>query len=321
MTTPDPANVSPWYLRNINQALALNEATGQVYIRTDTTITGNVTIPGTVEAHVTELGNVDLSGNTLPATVYQGTTPWQVTGNVTITDQGYPWNLQVAQGKVSGVTGLSISGYGPTIGTAFQPAWELGAYTFLNSAQQLRVWSDSASDTNVSVLISGLDSSYNLLTETVVLTNGSTGVLTTNNFFRVNNLALTRTPQNVGNVHVGTSDKTNTLAFIGPINDGSSGRSQMTVYTVPAGYTFYLTQSNWYTNQTGSQTALYRSWTQKQGGPVNIVLTFPMQQQYNSAKIVPRPYTEKTDIQWQVASSSGTSRIGGQIEGYLIANT
>ena len=28
MATPDPANVSPWYLRNINQALALDESTG-----------------------------------------------------------------------------------------------------------------------------------------------------------------------------------------------------------------------------------------------------------------------------------------------------
>lgn len=320
MPTPDPANVSPWYLRNINQALALNETTGQVYIRTDTTITGNVTIPGTVEAHVTELGNVDISGNTLPATVYQGTTPWEVTGNIDTGPQGKPWILQVAQGEVPGTIGLSISGYGPTIGTTFQPAWELGTYTFLTSAQQLRLWSESASDTNVSVLISGLDSNYNPLTETVVLTNGLTGVLTTNSFLRVNNIALTRTPQNIGNIHVGTSDKTNTLAYIGPINDGSSGRSQMTVYTVPAGHTFYLTQSNWYTNQSGSQTALYRSWTQKQGGVVNIVLTFPLQQQYNSVKVVPRAYTEKTDIQWQVSSSSGTSRIGGQIEGYLIAN-
>jgi hypothetical protein len=95
----------------------------------------------------------------------------------------------------------------------------------------------------------------------------------------------------------------------------------MSIYTVPAGYTFYLTQSNWYTNQTGSQTALYRSWTQSPTGLVMVVLTFPMQQQYNSVKVVPRPYPEKTDIQWQVASSTGTSKIGGQIEGYLILNT
>ena len=352
MAEPDPSNVSPWYLRNINQALALDETTGTVYLNTNASIVGNVTIGASVDSHVSELGNIDISGNTMPATVYQGTSPWVttgnvnanitggnvnaavtgtvtanqgtnpwvVTGNVAVTDQGSPWNLQVAQGLVPGVTGLSISGYGSNIGTTFQPAWEGGTYTFLNTAQQLRVWSDSASDTNVSVLINGLDASYNVLNETVVITNGSTGVLTTNNFFRVNNISLTRMPQNVGNIRVGTSDKTNTLAFFDTGTDGSAGRSQQTVYTVPAGYTFYLTQSNWYTNQTGSQTALYRSWTRNPAGLVMIVLTFPMQQQYNSTKVVPRPYPEKTDIQWQVASSSGSSRIGGQIEGYLIAN-
>lgn len=324
MATPDPSNVAPWYLRNINQALALDSVTGTVYLNTNASIVGNVTIGASVDSHVSELGNIDISGPTMPATVYQGTSPWVVSGNVTtvgnLSNDGKPWNLQVAQGSISGITGLSISGYGPSIGTTFQPAWEGGTYTFLNTAQSLRCWSDSASDTNVSVLISGLDSNYAPLVETVTLTNGTTGVLTSNNFLRVNNLSLTRTPQNVGQIHVGTSDKTNTLALISALNEGSAGRSQMTVYTVPAGYTFYLTQSNFYTNQTGSQTALYRSWTQKQGGVVNVVLTFPMQQQYNSVKVVPRAYPEKTDIQWQVASSSGTSKIGGQVEGYLIAN-
>lgn len=232
-----------------------------------------------------------------------------------------PWNLQVARGLVTGVTGLSISGYSAAVGITYQPAWEDGQYVYFPSAQAVRVWSESASDTNVSVLVSGLDANYVQQTETVVVTNGPTGVLTTKQFLRVNSINLTQTPQNVGILHAGSSDKTITLAYIGTADNLSAGRSQMTVYTVPAGYTFYLTQSNWYTNQTGSQTALYRSWTRGPNGVINVILTFPMQQQYNSVKVVPRPYPEKTDIQWQVASSSGTSRIGGQIEGYLISNT
>jgi hypothetical protein len=40
----------------------------------------------------------------------------------------------------------------------------------------------------------------------------------------------------------------------------------------------------------------------------------------NSTKVVPRAYNEKTNIQWQIASSSGTHQAGGQIEGYLIQN-
>jgi hypothetical protein len=52
MAYPEPANVAPWYLRNITQALQLDEATGNVFVRTGITgnvvITGPVTIPGTV---------------------------------------------------------------------------------------------------------------------------------------------------------------------------------------------------------------------------------------------------------------------------------
>lgn len=239
----------------------------------------------------------------------------RVTNSLTLTSA--PWNLQVARGLVTGVTGLSISGYNLSVGTTYIPLWHNNTtYTYLNTATQLTVWSDSASDTNVSVLISGLDADYLPITETVVLTNGVTGVLTTKSFFRVNNMSLTRVPMNVGVIHCGNNGKTTVLCAI----EAGAGRSQQTIYTVPAGYTFYLTQSNWYTNNTGNNTGLYRSWTQSSTGVINVVLVFPFPVNYNSLKVVPRPYTEKTDIQWQVSSASGSAAVGGQIEGYLIKN-
>lgn len=83
---PNPSNVSPWYLRNITQALALDETTGNVYIRTDADISvGNITV-GNVG--ITSFGNIPITGNTLPVsgnvTVTQGTNPWTVSGNVGI---------------------------------------------------------------------------------------------------------------------------------------------------------------------------------------------------------------------------------------------
>ena len=35
MAVPEPTEVAPWYLRNINQALELDEATGNVFVRTN----------------------------------------------------------------------------------------------------------------------------------------------------------------------------------------------------------------------------------------------------------------------------------------------
>ena len=73
------------------------------------------------------------------------------------------------------------------------------------------------------------------------------------------------------------------------------------------------------TNQNGNQASAYRSFTQNPNGLTRKVLQFPLTTDYNSIKIVPRPYAEKTDIQWQ-CQSTVSSEIGGQIEGYLIAN-
>lgn len=65
MATPDPANVSPWYLRNINQSLGLDEATGTVFVRTNASIIGNVTV---TDVTIGKFGNVDISGSSLPVT-------------------------------------------------------------------------------------------------------------------------------------------------------------------------------------------------------------------------------------------------------------
>lgn len=88
MAYPQPTEVSPWYLRNITQALELDEASGNVFVRTNAALIGNVTV-GNVA--IGALGNVDISSNTLPVTVssgnvtvYQGTNPWIVTGNTVV---------------------------------------------------------------------------------------------------------------------------------------------------------------------------------------------------------------------------------------------
>lgn len=63
MAEPNPSNVAPWYLRNITQALALDNISGNVYVRTNAELIGNVTV-GNVG--IQQLGNIDISGNTMP---------------------------------------------------------------------------------------------------------------------------------------------------------------------------------------------------------------------------------------------------------------
>jgi hypothetical protein len=87
MATPDPTQVAPWYLRNINQALELDETTGNVFVRTNALV-GNLTVGNVTVGNVgvTSLGNVNLSGNTLPVNIVGNLAG--ITGNVTVVDGG-----------------------------------------------------------------------------------------------------------------------------------------------------------------------------------------------------------------------------------------
>ena len=94
MAIPEPTEVAPWYLRNITQALELNTDTGQVFVRTNASV-GNITVGNISVSNVDirTLGNVDISGNTMPVTIVgnlAGITGniGGITGNVTIVDGG-----------------------------------------------------------------------------------------------------------------------------------------------------------------------------------------------------------------------------------------
>lgn len=234
------------------------------------------------------------------------------------------WNLQVARGKISGVTGISIVGYNPLVpvSATYIPIWEKETvYTYPVTAQRMLLYSTSVLDTNITVNIVGLDSNYDIITEDLVLTNGTTGVLTVNNYLRVNSMQVKTTSliNPVGGLTLGNSAKTLTFSYI---NIGT-GKSQAAMYTIPRGYTFYLTRVNVYCG-TVSQgqnpgNVTYRVQTFSPTGIMNNVVQTPFTTSYETTRVTPRPYTEKTDIQWQVICTQATP-VGFQNEGLLISN-
>ena len=237
-----------------------------------------------------------------------------------------PWYMQVSRGQVTGASTVNIYGYQGALpnsnGATFYPIWENAtAYTYPASATTMLLWSSSASDTAVQVVINGLDSSYNLLSETLTLTNGTTGVTTVNSYLRINGITVTGTVNNVGILNLGNAAKTIQYAEI----LAGYGKSQMMIYTVPNGYTFYLTRSNAYSSLNGNTAgnyAYYRVWTSN-AGLIQILLQAPFTGTYQTLRVAPRPYTQKTDIQWQLSGNpaSGTSQAGIGVEGILISNT
>jgi hypothetical protein len=230
-----------------------------------------------------------------------------------------PQYLQVARGLVTGASVVNIYGYQPSVGTTFIPVWEnTTTYTYPGSASTMLLYSSSASDTAVSVLINGLDASYNNLSETKVLTNGTTGVTTANSYLRINTITVTGSNNAVGTLYLSNAGKTTTYAQI----TAGNGKNQAMIYTVPNGYTFYLTRVNAYTNQVGnlsSSYCTYRVFTQNSSGLITILLQAPFGNNYTSYRVAPRAYAAKTDIQWQANTPSSTAAVGIAVEGILIA--
>jgi hypothetical protein len=243
------------------------------------------------------------------------------TASQTYFGKNEPFELQVARGQIPGHSSVNIFGYQAVVGTGTPIAvWEnTTAYTFPASAQNMLVYSSSASDTNCRIVITGLGENFLQVSEVVILTNGTTGVQTVNKFLRINGLLATDAvyANPVGNIIVGNVGKT---AIYGQINAGI-GKSQASVYSVPAGHTFYLCRVDAYANEAGSGNNYgnYRvSATDNVNGTTYIVLQSPFLGNYNARRVIPFPYTEKTDLQWQVSVGTSTSPVGVIIEGILI---
>lgn len=232
------------------------------------------------------------------------------------------WYLAVARGQIPGVTQVNVYGFQNDIGSGtYYPVWEnASAYTYPASATTMLLYSSSGSDTNVSFLISGLDASYNPISETLVLTNGATGVTTVNSYLRINNLTVNSSTAPVGTIYLSDAGKTTTYAQINLTGGVSAGRSQASIYTVPNGYTFYLTRVSAFSNDASSSKYVdYRVYTRNNTtGVVQFIQQAPFVGSYVVMRISPRPYAAKTDIQWQCLGSAAGFQVSVAVEGILI---
>jgi len=231
-----------------------------------------------------------------------------------------PFELQVARGQVTGHSLQNIFGYQAALTTTMYPVWEnLSAYTYPASATTMLLYSSSPSDTNVSVLINGLDANFNPISETLVLTNGATGVTTVNSYLRINGMILASGVANVGKLSLSNAGKTGTYAAMSI----GLGKTQAAIYTVPAGYTFYLTRVdiNAAIAAGGVASVNYQVYSKNNvSGVALTVLETSFTQNFSIRRVVPFAYTEKTDLQWQASADTGTIQIGVNVEGYLIKN-
>ena len=220
-----------------------------------------------------------------------------------------PFGLGVQKGLVTNFSGVHKFGLNTAVGTSFETIWDgNNTYTYPSSAGTATVTSsDTASDNTGTVEIQGLDSNYDLATET--LTIG--GSASTTSFIRVFR-AIMKTA-NTGTSNVGTLTVTVSSTTVAQIRP-TYGQTLMAIYTIPRKYNGYILQLD-----IGSSKDLeneIRLITKEiDNGNVFNTKSFIttrggfMEKNY----IVPVVLTEKTDIEL-IAKASATSAISGGFE-------
>ena len=234
-----------------------------------------------------------------------------------------PFELQVSRGQILGHESLKFFGYSTALGsTAYGPLWEGltgsgGSYVYPASAVVMTIASSSASDTAVSILVDGCGAGFVRQTEIVAL-NGTANVNTTKSFLRINRLS-TVVGNAVGNVTAINGGTTYAKILAG------NGDTQMSIYTVPAGYTFYQTNFTAGSNTSVTSGAYVRRRTLIVDNGLGGVITAQAQavfvQSFALPITFPIEFPEKHDIQWQFLGAGGAGAVANSYaSGVLVSN-
>lgn len=233
--------------------------------------------------------------------------------------KNYIWdeqfNLNVSRGKIRGASVRNIFGFNASTTTTFRPLWELAAttnYVFPSSALNMTVTSSAgAVDNGKVVRIIGLDANYLEIAENITL-NNATPQVTNLGFFRIND-AVVISGNNVGNISITNGGVT--YARI----DAGVGKNQASIYTVPAGCEFYLYRIDAFMNDaSAAKPGVFRNKVTFSDGRILRVADTPYLNQMNIKRDFPFRYEEKTDIELQVKTLSGTTYAGVFGEGIVI---
>jgi len=215
-------------------------------------------------------------------------------------------------------------GENPSVGTVYEDIWTNGGqYLFLANAEQIDVASvgaNAADDKGTptagtgarTIIIQGLDSDYNFIEEEVTM-NGVTPVRTTASFLRIFRAFVQRVGSdgiNQGDIK-GTPAVTTAAIQFEIVTD--IGQSQLSIFTVPAGYSLDI--KTFETNTGKGDDAIaelmwrkYLSSPDEYGGWRIII----EERSYQNATNEPLDGTvlpEKSDVRVRAKSANGTSGI------------
>jgi len=238
--------------------------------------------------------------------------------SMTRTGKHEPWELQVSRGQIAFHKRLLKFGFNPLINDTEETIWEAGGiYQYPSSALAMTATSASgATDNGVKITIQGLDADYNEQSVEITLAGSGTAT-TTETFIRVFRAFVSGSTAPAGAITIANGGTT--YAYINGDN-----QSLMALWTVPAGYTAYLTQTDvTVLTEANNKYGNVRLITRESGGVFRTQDSFSAQ----NADIVrtyayPLPITEKTDIEFRGIGSSSNAllRVSATFEIIYIEN-
>lgn len=241
-----------------------------------------------------------------------------------------PFELQVSRGQIQGHTAFCQFGINGAVGATLETVWVGGGtYSFPTSATTTTISSSSADDTAAgtgarTVLVEGLDATYAPVTEIASL-NGQTGVTLTNEYLRVNRITVLTAGSggtSAGSIYVGTGTVTTGVpAVILNRTGSSSNESESAFYTVPDGYSAYITR--WTMSSANTETAASTRFVLRVrpvGGVFGYKAVYNIAGNdiYECEAAFPLPLPEKTDLEVMSLASAGSAYVSTQLQMVLI---
>ena len=241
--------------------------------------------------------------------------------------------VELARSKFSNASGVVIRGHKTDVDSAdgFEDIWEeSGDLSYLTTAEQQNIVSTSDEDGAgsstglLTMLIQGVDNDHVAIQEVVAL-NGTTNVLTSLSYLRVNNMVGLTGNSNLGTI-TATASTAGTVQDHIDIGDSISHSSH---YTVPAGHTamVVLVEFNGTKAGGGQQPQLELQGQGRLGGAsAPWIMLFDthfdtaISNNYNVEVPVMFSMTEKTDIRLRVDTDQDNTSVRSRMSLLLIAD-
>lgn len=229
-----------------------------------------------------------------------------------------PFELQVSRGQIYKHATLFKYGYNPLIVNVNETVWDVGGlYSYPSSALAMTATSVSgATDSGVEITVTGLDADWAEVTQVVTLNASGIATLGTS-MRRVYRAYVSGSQSPAGNINIANGGTTYARVTAG------ENQTLMSVYTVPAGKTLYVTQgvATHGTDATGAYMTV-RFVVRSPGGVFRTAIKIDI----IGAEILfpfhyPLKITEKSDVEVQaVCSKNQNNALGATFEGILIDN-